>query len=151
MLQMVTDVFFTYFLGGPIEGNLEVTSVYNMVAVVFLPLAMVEMRHEHICVDLFMRLFPQWIQRIVNVVGYLISAAFFAVLGYQTLLDGIHSYVKDEIMMGVVQVTIWPARFFLPIGFFAIMLAVLLHAYQAARDPRFDPSPQAPDVIADPS
>ena len=43
------------------------------------------------------------------------------------------------------------AKFSLPIGFAAIALASLLHAWQAATDPAFDPTPAAPDLPPDPS
>lgn len=146
MGQMVLDVFLTYFFNKPIEGNLEVVSIYHMVAVVFLPLAMVELRHEHIHVDLVVRWLPQWMQRVIYIFGSLISAAFFAILAYQTWLDALKSYRIDEIVMGAVYVTIWPAKFILPFSFFLIMLAVLLHAWKALFHPDFDPTPAAPDT-----
>ena len=58
MIQTVVDVTMNNLFGGPIEGNLEIMSVYHMVALVFLPLAIVELKHEHITVDLLVRLFP---------------------------------------------------------------------------------------------
>lgn len=146
MGQMVLDVFLTYFFRKPIEGNLEVVSIYHMVAVVFLPLAMVELRHEHIHVDLVVRWLPQVVQRVIYILGSLISAAFFAILAYQTWLDALKSYRIDEIVMGAVYVTIWPAKFILPFSFLLIMLAVLLHAWKALLDPDFDPSPAAPET-----
>lgn len=146
MLQMVADVVLTHLAGAPIEGNLEVVSVYHMVAVVFLPLAIVEIRHEHINVDLLVQLFPRWLQVACYVLGCLLSAVFFAILGWQTLLDAIRAYQVNEVMMGASFVTIWPARFLLPIGFFAILLAVLLHAWRALTDPTFHPVPAAPDA-----
>lgn len=146
MGQMVLDVFLTYFFNKPIEGNLEVVSIYHMVAVVFLPLALVELRHEHIHVDLVVRWLPQWMQRVIYILGSLISAAFFAILAYQTWLDALKSYRIDEIVMGAVYVTIWPAKFILPFSFLLIMLAVLLHAWKALLHPDFDPTPAAPDT-----
>lgn len=146
MGQMVLDVFLTYFFRKPIEGNLEVVSIYHMVAVVFLPLAMVELRHEHIHVDLVVRWLPQVVQRMIYILGSLISATFFAILAYQTWLDALKSYRMDEIVMGAVYVTIWPAKFILPFSFLLIMLTVLLHAWKALIHPDFDPSPEAPET-----
>ena len=53
--------------------------------------------------------------------------------------------------MTSILITIWPAKFSLPIGFAAVMLASLLHAWRAATDSDFDPTPESPDVPADPS
>ena len=146
MVQMVVDVVMRKFFNRPIEGSLEIVSVYHMVAVVFLPLALVELRHEHISVDLLVQSFPAGLRRAVNVFGYLVCAVFFAVLAYQTLLDAIESLRINEIMMSSIYVTIWPAKFMLPIGFLLMLAAVLLNAWKAAIDPAFEPVAGTPDV-----
>jgi TRAP-type C4-dicarboxylate transport system permease small subunit len=151
MTQMALDVFMSNIFGRPIRGNLEIISVYHMVLVVFLPLAFVERRHEHITVDLFVRLMPRPVVRVINVLGYLLTAAFFAILAWQTLHDALRSFRINEIMMGSIYVTIWPAKFALPIGFFAVMLPSLLHAWKAATDPHFDPVPADPTETQDPA
>ncbi len=151
MLQTVVDVAMNNFLGKPIEGNLEVMSVYHMVMVVFLPLAFVELKHEHITVELLIQTFPDWLRRLVDGFGYAVSAAFFGILSYQTWIDAIESYRIGEILMTSLFITIWPAKFSLPIGFTAIALVMLLHLWKVATDPNFQPVPANPDIPADPS
>jgi TRAP-type C4-dicarboxylate transport system permease small subunit len=148
MIQTVVDVTMNNLFGGPIEGNLEIMSVYHMVALVFLPLAIVELKHEHINVDLLVQLFPRGLRRTTDTIGYLVSAVFFGMLTWQTSIDAFESWQMGEILMTSILITIWPAKFSLPIGFAAVMLASLLHAWKAATDPAFDPTPAAP---ADPS
>ncbi|KAA0972002.1 TRAP transporter small permease [Aureimonas fodinaquatilis] len=147
MLQTMADVVMANFFGRPIRGNLEIVSVYHMVLVVFLPLAFVELRHEHIVVDLMAQLLPKPVLRVCLVFGYLVCAVFFGILAYQTWLDALNAWRVNEIMMGAVYVTIWPAKFALPVGFAAIFLAVLLHAWKALVDPDFDPRPGSPEDI----
>lgn len=151
MVQTVVDVASSNFLGRPIEGNLEIMSVYHMVVIVFLPLAFVEMKHEHITVELLVQTFPAWLRRVTEVIGYAVSTAFFAMLSYQTWLDAIESYRIGEILMTSMLITIWPAKFSLPIGFTAIMLVMALHTWKSATDPTFDPVPENPEIPADPS
>jgi TRAP-type C4-dicarboxylate transport system permease small subunit len=151
MVQTVVDVVMRNVFGAPIEGNLEIVSVYHMVAIVFLPLAIVELKHEHINVDLLVRLFPTGVRRLTDVFSYLVSAVFFGILTYQTWLDAVKAFRIDEILMTSILITIWPAKFSLPIGFAAVMLACLLHALRTATDPDFDPVPESPDPPADPS
>jgi TRAP-type C4-dicarboxylate transport system permease small subunit len=150
LLQTVADVVMSNFAGSPIPGNLEIISLYHMVALVFLPLAFVEQRHEHISVDLIVRLLPRKVQRVLLVASYLVCAGFFGLLAYQTLLDALASYRLGEIMMGAIYVTVWPAKFALPAGFCAILLMVLLHAYKAATEPAFDPVPADPAAPQNP-
>jgi TRAP-type C4-dicarboxylate transport system permease small subunit len=146
MVQMVVDVAMRNFFRRPIEGSLEIVSVYHMVAVVFLPLALVERRHEHITVDLLVDRFAPAARRIISVVGYIICAIFFALLTYQTGKDALQAYEVGEILMSSIYITVWPAKFLLPIGFSVMLLQVLLHAWKAATDPTFTPTPEAPDA-----
>jgi TRAP-type C4-dicarboxylate transport system permease small subunit len=149
LLQTVADVAMANLAGRPIPGNLEIISLYHMVALVFLPLAFVEMRHEHISVDLVVQLLPRAAQRAILVMSYLVSAVFFGVLFWQTLLDALASWRLGEITMGAIYVTIWPAKFALPVGFLAILMMVLLHAWKAATDPGFNPVPADPVMTED--
>ena len=146
MIQTVVDVLMNNFLGRPIEGNLEIISVYHMVLVVFLPLALVELRHEHISADLFVRLLPAGVQKVIYCLGALVSATFFGILMWQTWLDALKSLSINEVVMGSIYIVVWPAKFALPVGFLAITLVFLLHAWKAVTDPHFDPSPPEPDT-----
>ena len=144
MVQTVADVLMSNLFGRPIRGNLEMISVYHMVLVVFLPLAFVETRHGHITVELLTNLMPRLMLRVVLVLGYLVTAGFFAVLAWQTWHDAMRAWRIGEIMMGSAYLTIWPAKFALPVGFAAVMLPSLLHAWQAATDPNFRPTIDGP-------
>lgn len=135
MIQTVVDVIADNFFGQPIPGNLEIISVYHMVLVVFLPLAMVEWKHENIQVDLFYLLMPAWLQRFSLVLGYLICAIFFAMLTRQTWFDAVAALRKNEVLMASVYVLVWPAKFILPIGFAAITLVSIRHFFHAMRAP----------------
>lgn len=151
MLQTVVDVAMNNLMGRPIEGNLEVMSAYHMVALVFLPLAFVEIKHEHITVDLLVQTFPDRVRRTLDVFAYLVCSIFFGLLAYQTGLDAIESLRIGEILMTSIQITIWPAKFSLPIGFAAVTLVTLLHAWKSATDPAFVPVPEDPELPSDPS
>ena len=145
MLQTVIDVLASNFAGRPIPGNLEIISIYHMVLVVFLPLAFVEFKREPIAVDLVYRMLPVTLKRCVLVAGYLTTATFFGFLMWQTGTDAIRSFAMNEMMMGAVFVTIWPAKLALPIGFAAALLVVVANAWQAATDPDFNPAPDTPE------
>lgn len=149
MFQVVGDVVLKYAFNAPIENNLEIVSFYYMVAVVFLPLAMVERRHEHINVDLFVLLLPKRVQQIIYAFAAVTACLFFALLAYQTCLDAFNSTAKGEVMMGTNLVPIWPTRWLLPVGFSLISLMTLNHAARALVDPAFDPIPETPELETD--
>ena len=55
MLHIVAGIFSRHALGEPLGGVTEIVSVYDMVAVTFLPLAYVTHQNAHISVELFTR------------------------------------------------------------------------------------------------
>jgi len=57
-LHITVDVVLRLMFGGAFPGTLEIVSFYYMVYAVFLPLAFVERRGEHIEVDAFFNLMP---------------------------------------------------------------------------------------------
>ncbi len=144
VLQTCADVVLSRLFQWPIEGNMEVVSNYYMVMLVFLPLALVELRHEHINADLFVRMLPRGLQRVLYGVGCLVSLGFFGVLFWQTLQDAMGSLRIGELIMGAVYLPVWPAKFLLPIGFLAILLAFVLHFIRNLVDPAFEPVPADP-------
>jgi len=147
MIQTTTDVLLNNFINKPIEGNLEVISVYHMVIIVFLPLAFVELRHEHINSDLLVRVFSKKWQRISYVLGCLITMVFLGIMFWRSWVDALQSFEISEVIMGSIYVPVWPARFALPAGFLAFALAVFLNMLHALTKKDFDPNP--PSVVAD--
>lgn len=145
MAQTVIDVVLRAGFNRPIEGNLEVVSLYYMVAVVFLPLALVELKQEHISVDLFVSALSPRVQSGFYVFSQIVALAFLSLLFYRTLVDALHATRIDAVVMGSALLIIWPAKWMLPIGFGAMMLAIAANAAAAMSDPdNFDARPEAP-------
>lgn len=151
MLQTVMDVILNNVINKPIEGNLEVISIYHMVIIVFLPLALVELRHEHINSDLLVINFSKFWRRFTYIFGAVVTLVFIGILFWQSLIDALQSFEINEVVMGSIYVPVWPARFALPLGFSAFMLVVLLHIIHAFTKPDFDPTPSSPDSDKDTS
>lgn len=144
MVQTTLDVVLNNLINKPIEGNLEVISVYHMVIIVFLPLALVELRHEHINSDLLVRSFSKGWAKFTYVFGAVVTLVFIGVLFWQSLIDAIQSFEINEVVMGSIYVPVWPAKFALPLGFSAFMLVVVLNIMHAITKTDFDPSPPSP-------
>lgn len=147
MIQTSLDVILNNVINRPIEGNLEVISVYHMVIIVFLPLALVELRHEHICSDLLVQTFSKKGQRIAYLIGSLVTLTFISILFWQTWLDALQSFEINEVIMGSIYIPVWPAKFALPLGFLCFLCVIVLNILQALTRSDFDPTP--PSIIAD--
>src|SRR5690606_14694108 len=106
----------------PIYGTTEIVSYYYMVAIVCLPLAYLELRDEHITVDIFYLQMPMWLKRCVFVFACLVSAGFFTLFAYQSWLDSLRAMAVRDAVAGAAMIEIWPSRFFMPLGFALLVI-----------------------------
>jgi len=136
MGHVTLDVVLKYTINTPIQGTLEVTAYYYMVAIVVLPMAFVELTRQSISVELFYQMMPYKMQ--VAVVGFvlLISAIGYGGLAYISWPDAIKAFERKEIVMGAVRVYIWPARFLLPCAMVLTSLVCLLLFFRLLFEPR---------------
>ena len=140
MLHICADVIAKYAFNSPIPGTLEIVSNYYMVAVVFLPLALVERRNAHISVEILSQHLPSRCQAFLVGVVSLVSICFYAMFFWQSLEDAVAKYEIGEYIRGQIRIVNWPSRFLLPIGVAAI---ILILAWKSVRGFRGDR-----DVIA---
>lgn len=131
MLHITVDVTVRYFFNATIIGTLETVSYYHMVLAVFLPLAYVESRGEHIRVDLIAQALPRQVQLVLYVFTCLLGLAFFGALAYRGYLDAVRSTQRLETIMSNYLFYIWPSRWALPLGFGALCLAILNNLLKA--------------------
>lgn len=124
MLHITLDVGVRNLFNGQIVGTLEWVAFYYMVALVFLSLGFVEMKNEHIRVDLFVQMMPNSVQLALYLFACLLGLAFFGMLFWQTLSDAIRATQRGEEAMSNFKFLIWPARWALPIGFAGVLLAI---------------------------
>lgn len=129
MAGLVTaDVLWDLIFGRPIANAIEIVSIYFMIAIVFLPMGFVELRGEHIRADIVSRFLSPRVQAILQLFVAFVSFLFLAVLVYQTSIDAVEAFEKNERVMGTSLLAIWPSRFSLPIGFGLLGLVMLTTA-----------------------
>lgn len=126
MLHIAADVTLRYLFSSPIHGTVEIVSTYYMVAVVFLPLALIETKNGHIVVELVSQHLPARVQEWQIALVALVSAAYFGAFAWRTWDDALQKMAVGEVSLGNVPVTVWPTRFYLPIGC-ALITLVLIH------------------------
>lgn len=133
MVHVMSEVFARYFFITSIPGTEELVSGYYMVAVVFLPLGLVQLERGHLCIELFTLWMNSrqkaWLDGIVLIV----CACALSVFVYASFDKAVEMTRKGEIWIGMVDVMIWPARWMLPIGLATMTLLMLLQAAQELR------------------
>lgn len=133
MLNIVADVMAKLVWNAPIQGTVEMSSYYYMVALVMLPMAFVEMQDQQISVDLLFNHFPRWLQKVALTFSCLAAAAILAVMTWRTGLDAVRALRVGEVVMGGREVIVWPSRMVLPLGFGLASFAALLRAVLVLR------------------
>lgn len=130
MLHITAEVVARYIFNAPLHGTVEIVSAYYMVAVVFLPLAMIERGNGHIVVELVSQHLPRRIHEILIGVVALVSALYFGAFAWQTWGDALAKYAVGEQALGTVAITVWPTRFYLPVGCGLITLVLVYKAFR---------------------
>ena len=130
MLHITADVAFRYMFNAPLRETVQIVSTYYIVAIVFLPLALVEKLNAHIVVELVTQRFSPRAQELLIAVVALASSAYFGAFAWRTGQDAIQKYHVGEVILGTSAITVWPTRFYLPIG---CGLITLLLIYKAVR------------------
>lgn len=133
MIHVMADVVGKYAFSQPVPSTAEVVANYYMIAGVFLPLAWVEAKNGAIVVELFYDMVGPFLQTIMIAIGRLFTAAFYAGLGWFSWDVAMRAYRINETLDGIWRVTVWPAKFMLPLGLAIAVLVLLLQLVTAAR------------------
>lgn len=131
MLHTVAEAALRYMFAITIPGTEEIISGYYMVAVVFLPLALVQLERGHIMIELFTMWASPRVKALIDGLVYVACSGALAMMTYAAAGKAIEMTHKNEIWTGLIDVTIWPARWLYPLGTVVMMLVMIV---QAARE-----------------
>lgn len=124
MLHVVAEIFCRNVLGITLPATLEIVSLYYMPALIFLPLASVERLAGHIDVSFVQEAFPAPVRRVTEVAALTACGLVYGAMGWVGLQEALAKFRIREFLMGEVAVPLWPGRFLVPIGCFAIALVI---------------------------
>lgn len=95
MALTCADVFGRYVLNQPIWGGFELTEML-LAALIFAGLPLVSLRNDHVTVDLFDPVTPDWLFRIQHVVACVVGVACTGYLAWRLWLRAEHMYRAGE-------------------------------------------------------
>ena len=149
MIHVTMDIATKLFFNYQIEGTIEFVASYNMVIIVYLPLAYVASHEGHIIVELFTRTLPtRALSKLDDAMG-IITFLFMCLFTWLTAVEAIGRTIEGEVeLTGDDVLMIWPSRWFLPIGGGIMAAYVLVRLIkdlrgiesqsQSSDSPRFD-------------
>jgi TRAP-type transport system small permease protein len=95
MLLTCVDVVGRYFFNKPVTGGFEMTEML-LAALIFAGLPLVTLRSDHITVDLFDSVTPDWLFRIQHVIATLIGVGCTGFLAWRLWLRGAELASRGE-------------------------------------------------------
>jgi TRAP-type C4-dicarboxylate transport system permease small subunit len=126
------DIVGTKFFNYPIPGTFEATEAL-MVLTVFLSLAHVQARRDHIAIDLVVSRLSANARRALELGARLLTLGVFAVMGWQGWALGLASVRDREYASGIVQFPVYPSKLALAVGVTLLVLQALLDVVGALR------------------
>lgn len=146
MLAGTFDIIGTNVFAQPIPAAFEFIATM-MVVVVFFAVPLAQARRAHIRVEVVYGFMPRSLRFSADLLQFLLSTLFYALIAYFGWRAGVRSFEQGEIAPGIINFPIWPARF-------ALCLGASLMTIQCATDlfellaGRRDSGPQSREPVA---
>lgn len=137
MLHITTEVTLRYLFSITLPGTLVFVGNYYMIVVVFVPLALLELRGRHIAVDVIAGNFPAGLQRVLAALAKLLTATVMGMLTYAAWEQALKKMQTGAtIDQGTASIVIWPGYFLLVAGGALMTLVALVRLVEiiAGRD-----------------
>ena len=130
MLQICMDAGMRTIAHSSVPGTLEIVSFYYMVAVVFLPLAYVQLHRGHVIIELFTSgLSPRKVS-FIDAVVYTFAGIAMAYFTMAAFNKAVAMTNLGEFVLGVILVFTWPARWFVVAGTGLMSIVYLFSAIE---------------------
>lgn len=127
VFHIVLDVFLRSAFSAPLEGTIETVAEWYMVALIFMPLANVQLRGGHIRAEVFNKLLSAKMAVVLELFALLLICAVGLLLGYFAVQEALHAFsIGSRVELTHYTLPIWPAYWFVPIGFFAMVFVAAL-------------------------
>ncbi len=133
MFLVGADVIGRYVFNSPIPAVFEINTNFLMVIVVFLPMAAVHVRGEHVFVSLFTEKFPQRVKSGLDAFSVTMGAIIFALIGWCGVEVAVKATKVQEYSPGIIDVPVWMARWIVPMGAFVFSAELLISGIKHMR------------------
>ena len=130
MLLITVSVIGRYLFSLPIPGDL-VMSEFLMVVVIFLPLAAVQAKREHVFVTFFTDRMNNNPKVVMETFGVVIGLFIFTIIAAATFTDFHHAWTVGAYTEGEIEFPEAPPRFVVFFGIFLFAVRLLVDAVQS--------------------
>lgn len=123
MVLTGADVAMRYLLNCPIAGSMEITE-YLMSLTTGFGLAYCALKKGHIRVDFILTYIPNKMHKILDIINYILSFAFYSLIVWQTYELG-KSLLASKITSAVLYIPVFPFAFLMAIAMATLTIIFL--------------------------
>jgi TRAP-type C4-dicarboxylate transport system permease small subunit len=121
MIVVCVDVAGRAIFNSPFHSGVEVSELL-LVCLVFFGLAAAQQQKQNFAVDILTQHFPVWLQRSLELAGYVICLAIIVMIAWPSSKQAITSFQRGESGFGIVPFPVWPARAILALGLWLLAM-----------------------------
>ena len=126
-LHIAAEIVANWVFASPIDGTTSIVSRWYMIPLVFLPLAWIEWRNEHIRAEIFTRRLGPRAALALDATIALAMVGYCALLTWHATAEALAAMAANEqIELVDSAIPVWPTRWFVPLGFGTMGIAALL-------------------------
>ncbi len=119
----------------PVVGTPEIVSGYYMIAVAYLPWALIARNDDHIMVNLFTRALPPKVNAWLDIAVKIALVAYVGVFTWQTWLTALKQMAnRESLQVGGDYLIVWPSRYVLPATGFLMVAYLVVRVMRDVRD-----------------
>jgi TRAP-type C4-dicarboxylate transport system permease small subunit len=127
MIHVTMDVTARTVFNWPFGNTNQTVAAYYMIAVAFLPIAILGKHDDHISADIFTEAMGPRVRWALGVFTSLLGIAYMVVFTWQSWLSAGRRWGQGEVLeISGGYMIVWPGRYFLPVAGASLLLCLIL-------------------------
>ena len=127
MLHVTVDVFARTVFHSPLSQTNQMVAAYYMIAVAFLPIAILGKHDNHIVADVFTEFMGPRLRHVLLIVTNLLGMAYMFVFTWQSWISAARRTGQGEVLeISGGYMIVWPGRWLLPVAGGSLFLCLTL-------------------------
>lgn len=130
MVLLTADALGRYVFLQPVIGTMEITEMYLLGAVAFLPLAALQRENGHVSVSTFQARIPERLRGLFGVVNTGLGLVVFATIALKTAQMAFESFSEGRETAGLISLPVWCGWAIIFIGTLVLCLRLSLELWR---------------------
>jgi TRAP-type C4-dicarboxylate transport system permease small subunit len=124
LMTLATVNVFLRIFGIPYRGTYEIVSFLGAIVIAF-ALGETQRIKANIVVDIVSDRYPQWLKKVVDIIGYIVSMSFFLIVGRVIFRWGMQISTSGE-LSETLKIAYHPLIYLVSLGFLFLSLTLFL-------------------------